>query len=273
VRAAIEGHDVVPEPGELAPRPPVLCPGCPHRGVFMVLRKLKAYVTGDIGCYTLGTLPPLEGLHTCLCMGAGVGQAHGIDAICGADANTVAVIGDSTFVHSGITPLVNIAYNGGACTVIIMDNGTTAMTGGQDHPATGHTLSGRPGHQLDLPAICRAAGIEDVQVIDPRNLEATESALRSAMSSDRPSVVIAQCPCIFVSRERGAPRQIDEELCSRCGLCVRTGCPAISTRATDDPKRPQPVIDAALCFGCSLCAQVCPKEAIQLAEAACPEEA
>ena len=267
VAADLRGEDVAPAASELPPRPPVLCPGCPHRGVFMTLRKLKAFVTGDIGCYTLGALPPLQSLHTCLCMGAGIGQAHGIEMAChvgqaSSPVKHVAVIGDSTFAHSGITGLVNIAYNGGSSVVVILDNGTTAMTGGQDHPATGRTLSGRPGGRLDLPGICRAAGIPNVEVIDPRDLAATEAALTKAMQAQEPSVIIAQHPCVLLTRERAEPYQIDESACVQCGLCVRTGCPAISTRPTDDPKRPQPVIDAALCVGCGLCAQVCPEAAI-----------
>ncbi len=250
----------------LPPRPPVLCPGCPHRGVFLTLRKLKAFVTGDIGCYTLGALPPLNSLHSCLCMGASIGEAHGIECVCGKDGKTVAVLGDSTFVHSGITGLVNIAYNGGSSVVVILDNSTTAMTGGQDHPGTGVTLSGRPGRKLDLPALCRAVGIEDVQVVNPRDLKATEEALRKALASSEPAVVIAQCPCVLVSRKRDKPYVIDEDKCIRCGLCVRIGCPAIGVRPTDDPKKPQPFIDSDLCVGCALCAQTCPKAAISQTE-------
>jgi indolepyruvate ferredoxin oxidoreductase alpha subunit len=250
-------------PVDLPPRPPALCPGCPHRGVFLTLRKLKAYVNGDIGCYTLGTLPPLQALHTCLCMGGGIGQAHGIEAACGKKGKEVAVIGDSTFVHSGITGLVNIAYNGGSSVVVILDNGTTAMTGGQDHPGTGQTLSGKPGRRLDLEGICRAAGIPNVEVVNPRDLPALEAILRRAMESDEPWVIIPRGPCVLISRERAGVHRVVEEECIRCGACVRTGCPAISTRATDDPKRPQPVIDPALCMGCHLCAQVCPKDAIE----------
>jgi indolepyruvate ferredoxin oxidoreductase alpha subunit len=262
VAAALHGRDIEADPSTLPPRPPVLCPGCSHRGVFIALRKLKAYVTGDIGCYTLGALPPLGSLHTCLCMGAGIGQAHGMDTVCRDRRNTVAVIGDSTFIHSGITGLINIAYNGGTSAVVILDNSTTAMTGGQDHPGTGRSLSGRPGHKLDLAALCRAAGIARVTVVSPRDLEATEAALREAIAADEPAVVIAQHPCLNVYRERREPRRIDETVCSRCGVCVRIACPAISTRPTDDPKKPQPVIDADLCAGCTLCAQVCPKGAI-----------
>ncbi len=262
VAAALRGEDIAAPADGLPPRPPMLCPGCPHRGVFLALRKLKAFVTGDIGCYTLGTLPPLQALDTCLCMGAGIGEAHGIEAACGKKGREVAVIGDSTFVHSGITGLINIAYNGGTSVVVILDNGTTAMTGGQDHPGTGVTLSGRPGRRLDLPGLCRAVGIDRVEVIDPRDLAATQAALRAAMAADEPTVIIAQCPCVLVSRDRQPPYRVDETLCVRCGLCVRTGCPAIATRPGDEPAKPRPVIDAALCVGCSLCAQVCPRQAI-----------
>jgi indolepyruvate ferredoxin oxidoreductase alpha subunit len=232
----------------------------------MVLRKLKAYVTGDIGCYTLGTLPPLSALDTCLCMGAGIGESHGMEMACGAKGKQVAVIGDSTFVHSGITGLVNIAYNGGSSVVMILDNGTTAMTGGQDHPGTGVTLSGRPGRQLDLPGLCRAVGIPNVEVINPRDLAQTEAVLRQAMASDEPWVIIARCPCVLTSRERGPAVAIDEEACVQCGLCLRIGCPAITSRPTDAPKKPQPEIDPSLCMGCRLCLQTCPKLAIAVTE-------
>ncbi|MBP8951004.1 MAG: indolepyruvate ferredoxin oxidoreductase subunit alpha [Armatimonadetes bacterium] len=262
VAAGLRGEDVAPAASDLPPRPPVLCAGCPHRGVFITLRKLKAFVTGDIGCYTLGTLPPLSALDTCLCMGAGIGEAHGIEMACGEKGKTVAVIGDSTFVHSGITGLVNIAYNGGSSVVMILDNATTAMTGGQEHPGTGVTLSGRPGRLLDIPGICRAAGIPNVVTVDPRNLEQVESTLKQALESPEAWVIVAQCPCILKARPDAFPRVIDEDKCIRCQVCVRIGCPAISTEATDDPRKPQPRIDPVLCTGCNLCAQVCPVNAI-----------
>jgi indolepyruvate ferredoxin oxidoreductase, alpha subunit len=240
---------------DLPPRPPVLCPGCPHRAVFVALRKLKCFVTGDIGCYTLGTLPPLSALHTCLCMGAGIGQAHGINTVFG-ETRSVAVIGDSTFIHSGITGLINIAYNGSKSVVVILDNATTAMTGGQEHPATGRTLSGKPARKLSLEGLCRAAGIDNVVVVDPVNLANVETALQEALASDGPAVVIARRPCVLLSRERSAPYSIDAEVCVECGQCLGLGCPAISS---EDGR---PVIDAGLCTGCGLCAQVCPTDAI-----------
>ena len=266
VAAGLRGEDISPPTGDLAPRPPVLCPGCPHRGVFMTLKKLKAFVTGDIGCYTLGTLPPLSALDTCLCMGAGIGEAHGIDMACGESHKQVAVIGDSTFMHSGITGLVNIAYNGGSSVVVILDNGTTAMTGGQDHPGTGFTLSGRPGKQVDIPGLCRAAGIPNVTVVDPRDLDRLQATLQEAMDSDQAWVIIAQCGCVLKTREHNEPRVINEDLCIQCGLCLKIGCPAITTRTDVGTDKPQPVIDAGLCVGCGLCAQVCPKEAIGVAD-------
>jgi indolepyruvate ferredoxin oxidoreductase alpha subunit len=263
VRAALQGQDVTPAPpGELPARPPQLCPGCPHRGVFAALRRLKVFVAGDIGCYTLGTLPPLEALHTCLCMGAGIGQVHGLTQACGGRQKAVAVIGDSTFVHSGITGLVNLAYNNSPATVIILDNATTAMTGGQDHPGTGQTLAGHPGHRLDLAGICLAAGVAHVVTVNPHDLAATQEAIEIALALEAPAVVIAKSPCLLTVRERGTPRVIDEEQCVRCGACLRIGCPAISALPGPDGGPPQPAIDAVLCAGCTLCAQICPKEAI-----------
>ncbi|NLO04193.1 MAG: indolepyruvate ferredoxin oxidoreductase subunit alpha [candidate division WS1 bacterium] len=252
---------------DLPPRPPTLCAGCPHRSVFTLLRKLKAYVTGDIGCYTLGTLPPLQALHTCLCMGAGINEAHGMQKVRGHEAPVVAVIGDSTFTHSGITGLVNIAYNAGVSTVVIVDNRTTAMTGGQVHPGVGETLSGMPGRALDFEALARAVGVEDVRVVDPYDMAATEAALRETMASPEPSVVIARRECVLMVRERRPAPDFDADRCTRCGACIRIGCPALWAE-DDGGKRPIPRINTALCTGCLMCAQVCPVDALKAPEGA-----
>lgn len=267
VREALNGvPPAAPSPQEaeapLPTRPPQLCAGCPHRGVFHTLRKLKVFVNGDIGCYTLGTLPPLQALHTCLCMGASIGMVHGINQACGGKQRAVAVIGDSTFMHSGMTGLLNIVYNQSPSVVIILDNSTTAMTGGQDHPGTGRTMAGQPGGRVDLEALCRAAGVGHVETFDPADLEATESAIRGALGTDAPAVLIARRPCVLITRDRGPAHVVEETLCVQCGACLRLGCPAISARILDDGKK-QPVIDVTLCTGCRLCAQVCPKDAIK----------
>jgi len=251
---------------DLPPRPPTLCPGCPHRSPFVALRKLKAFVTGDIGCYTLGTLPPLQALHTCLCMGAGINEAHGIQKIRGHEAPVVAVIGDSTFTHSGITGLANIAYNAGVSTVVILDNRTTAMTGGQVHPGVGETLSGMPGRELDFVKLSRAIGIEDVRVVDPYDMAATEQALREAMDNPEPSVVIVRRACVLQARERRPAPELDLEKCIHCGQCIRIGCPALSD-ASGEGEKTLPQIDRALCTGCTMCVQVCPVDALVVPEA------
>lgn len=251
----------------LSPRPPVLllCPGCPHRGVFVVLCKLKVVVNGDIGCYTLGFLPPLTALHTCGCMGASVGVAHGVNKA-GIQQKNVAVIGDSTFFHSGIPALLNVAYNRGNVVTIILDNRTTAMTGHQQHPGTSYTLQQRETAAIDLESLVRALGIQHVHVVDPFDVAKLESVLSQCLACDEPSVVIAQRECALLPRARGAymPLRIDSTKCIACGTCRRIGCPAISKSDELYPKnaRPKSKIDPLLCTGCEVCAQVCPANAI-----------
>jgi len=261
VRSLFAGKAELPSRAERIPaRPPVMCAGCPHRGVFWVLKKLKLTVTGDIGCYTLGTLPPLEALHTCLCMGAGVGQSEGLRRVLPPEKGNrvVAVIGDSTFIHSGITGLIDIAYNGEGGVVIILDNRTTAMTGRQEHPATGRTLQGKKARRLDLARICRAAGVRRVKVINAYQLQEMEDFLRQSLPLDEPSVMIARAPCVLLERDKGENVfRVDEKKCTGCGLCLRTGCPAIVPRKDGKVK-----IEEESCTGCSVCAQVCPAEAI-----------
>lgn len=239
---------------DIPARPPVMCPGCPHRGLFYVLRKLKLTVTGDIGCYTLGALAPLESMDTCVCMGASVGMAHGIEKARGREAarKTVAVIGDSTFIHSGITGLIDIVYNKGTSTVIILDNSTTGMTGHQHNPATGFTIKGEPTRQVDLVKLCHAIGVDRVRVCDPFDLEGTEKAIKEEVAADEPSVIISQRPCALLKNVRfnGAIR-INTDKCTRCRTCMRLGCPAIVDRGT------QIEVDSALCVGCDLCTKVC----------------
>jgi indolepyruvate ferredoxin oxidoreductase alpha subunit len=242
------------------PRSPVMCPSCPHRAVFHVLRKLKLVVTGDIGCYTLGTLPPLNALDTCVCMGASIGAAFGMTKVLDEQARkkVVAVIGDSTFVHSGITGLIDMVYNHGVTTVLILDNRTTAMTGRQDHPATGRTLKGERTHELDLAGLCRAVGADDVRTVKPFDLAQLESDVRSALEHDGVSVLIVQEPCVLLTRERSTEvMYVEAEVCRRCGACLKLGCPAIV-----EVEDGLVAIDAVLCNLCGLCMQVCRFDAI-----------
>lgn len=245
------------------PRPPVLCAGCPHRGFFHVLRKLKAIVTGDIGCYTLGVLPPLETMDTCVCMGASIGNALGIKRAQPSDDTrpVVAVIGDSTFVHSGITGLIDAVYNNTPVTICILDNRTTAMTGGQEHPASGKTLRGDDTYRLDLPSLAKAVGVEDVLMVDPYDLEAVERALKYTIQLEKPSVVITSRSCMLKTKERPAPVVVNTDLCTGCRLCLRLGCPAIEF-GTDKEGKPKAHINTTLCSGCGVCIQVCRAGAI-----------
>jgi len=236
------------------PRPPVLCAGCPHRGTYYVLKKLRLTVTGDIGCYTLGALAPLESLDTCVCMGAGVGMAHGMEKALGKDKSrkTVAVIGDSTFIHSGITGLIDMVYNKGTGTVIILDNSITGMTGHQHHPATGFTIKGEPTKQVDLEKLCQAVGVERVRVCDPFDLEGFEKAVKEEIEADEPSVIIARRPCALLKNVRFGPiLSIDRDKCTRCRMCMRLGCPAIVDRSDHIE------INPTQCVGCDLCSKVC----------------
>jgi indolepyruvate ferredoxin oxidoreductase alpha subunit len=249
---------------DLPPRPPLLCPGCPHRGVFWALGKLRAVVMGDIGCYTLAVLPPLSAMDSCVCMGASVSMAHGLALAKTAEKPVVGVIGDSTFAHSGITGLLNMVYNGGNGTIVILDNRTTAMTGHQGNPISGWTLDGNPAPALDLESLVTALGVPSVVTVNPHDLPATLQALTAATGSDALSVVIAKAPCALLVKERDAVYAVDEETCTACGACVRLGCPAIMKLPSG-----RAVIDITLCVGCSQCVQVCRYDAIQPAGAAC----
>ena len=248
-------------PADLPDRPPTLCPGCPHRGIFAVLRRLKVMVMGDIGCYTLGSLPPLNALHACVCMGAGIGMAHGA-TLAGAPAEkTAAIIGDSTFMHSGITGVMDIVYNKGVATVIVLDNSTTAMTGKQDHPGTGVTLKGEKTKKVSIESICRAVGVERIRYVDPYDLEETEGVLKEELAAKEPSVIITTRPCTLITRERPeVTYQVDEEKCIGCGQCSNVACMAVFMTSKNGDKVAH--VDPLLCYGCGVCAQVCPVDAI-----------
>ncbi|MBL7074764.1 indolepyruvate ferredoxin oxidoreductase subunit alpha [candidate division KSB1 bacterium] len=247
------------------PRPPVLCPGCAHRGLYCALNKLKADVLGDIGCYTLAALPPLEALHSCICMGASIGNAIGVERVVNPKAPVVAVIGDSTFLHSGMTPLLDAVYNKSNITVIIMDNRITAMTGGQHHPATGNTLMGEKTKAVDFWALSKALGVDQVFTVDPYDYNATLETLKRAVILPGLKVVISRGPCvIFPKKVRGKPYRINLEECNGCGACLRLGCPAISaSEERTDKGLAKAIIDESLCTGCDLCAQICPIDVIE----------
>ncbi len=239
-------------------RPPVLCPGCPHRSVFYVINKLKLNVMGDIGCYTLGALPPLNAVDTVICMGASIGMAIGAEKARGRDfaKKTLAVIGDSTFVHSGITGLINAVYNNLNTKVLILDNSTTGMTGHQQHPGTGRTIYNEPSYKLDYEQVARAVGVQNVVTVSSLDLRALEKTLREQMELDGVSVIIAREPCALINKEKKAPLKITSD-CINCKACIKLGCPAIVNGEKN------PTIDETMCTGCKVCASVCPKKAIK----------
>ena len=262
IAKAILGEEPAPfcAPAETIPnRPPVLCAGCPHRGTFYVLKKLGLVVSGDIGCYTLGAVAPLASVDTTICMGASVSAALGMSKARGSEFNKklVSVIGDSTFMHSGITGLVDIVYNKGANTVIILDNSITGMTGHQDNPTTGRTIRGEATKQVDLIALCRAVGVEHVVVADPFDVKNFEKVVKEEVERDEPSVIIAQRPCALLKSVKYSGCCEINDKCRNCKMCMKLGCPAI----TSDEKGVH--IDPNQCNGCGLCVNVCPFGAIE----------
>ena len=260
----IDAADV--DTSALPVRPPVLCPGCPHRPVFAVLRKLKLPVTGDIGCYTLGVMPPLSTIHTTGCMGASIGVAHGGDKAGGESERFVAVIGDSTFFHTGLPALLNVAYNKSRVITVIMDNRITAMTGHQHNPGTGHTLQEEPATEVELEPIVRALGIAHVYTVDAYEVKEVERVLRECLEYDGPSVVVTRRECALLPavRKQYMPLRVDLGKCIACGTCLRTGCPALSLsdEIYEKTGKHKSQIDPLLCTGCEVCAQVCPTGAI-----------
>jgi indolepyruvate ferredoxin oxidoreductase, alpha subunit len=264
----------------LPPRPPNLCAGCPHRGLFYVLKKLKLYTAGDIGCYTLAAYPPLNTVHNNICMGSSIGSAHGMAKALGeaGKGKIVGVIGDSTFLHGGIAPLMNMTYNKSYATIFILDNRTTGMTGAQEHPGTGYTIRGEKTYKVDFVELGRALGVENPRKVNPWDLEATEKVVKEEIEKDSPSLIVSDGPCILLRRaikKYNKPLQVDSSKCQGCKTCVNLGCPAISylpvegemAMTADGKKRKgMALIDSSLCPGCHLCYQVCRFGAIQSQE-------
>jgi indolepyruvate ferredoxin oxidoreductase alpha subunit len=285
VRKAVEPESIgeIFAPLELPMRPPNMCAGCPHRGLFYGLSKMKdVFVSGDIGCYTLGFLPPLSAMDACVCMGASISMAHGMAKALGksGEGRVVAVIGDSTFMHSGITGLLNMVYNGTYASVIILDNRTTAMTGHQDNPASGRNILGEPAPALDLEQFCRALGVKRVVVVNPHEVEATRKVLKEEIESTEPSVIISRAPCVLLPSEVKRKKPVyftNLANCTGCTLCVQMGCPAISwtpltpeqavARGYREKQKGFAQIAEVQCNGCGQCAAVCKFEAITKKEA------
>ena len=245
---------------DIPPRPPVMCAGCPHRGLFYTLKKNKCTVLGDIGCYTLGAVPPLSTIEMTLCMGASIGATHGFNKWKDGkvERNLVGVIGDSTFVHSGMTGLANVAYNQSNSTIIILDNSITGMTGHQQNPTTGFNIKGDPAGKINLEALVKAMGIERVKVVDPYNLKECDEVLKEELKAAEPSVIISRRPCALLKYvKHNPPLKVNSEKCIGCKSCMKIGCPAISMK---DGKA---VVDSTQCVGCNVCSQLCPKKAFE----------
>lgn len=262
----LQGKEVPSEnrSSDLPQRPPNMCPGCPHRGVFMELNRAKAFVTGDIGCYTLGFLPPLSAMDTCVCMGASIGNATGISKVLSEEEQrkVVAVIGDSTFLHTGINGLMDMVYNKSTSTVIILDNRITAMTGRQENPTSGYTLKEEETYRVDMEQLCRSVGVKHVKVIDPYNIALTRKTIREEMARPETSVIITSRPCMLVPRDnmdKRMPLYVDHDKCTGCKACLRLGCPAI----TWDEENKKSNIDRIICVGCKVCQQTCGFDAFQ----------
>ena len=262
LREAILGEELKLDAPAAAPgRPPILCPGCPHRSVYYVLNKLKMHAAGDIGCYTLGAVAPLSVVDTTICMGASISSLHGMEKAKGKEyiKNWVAVIGDSTFLHTGVNSLMNMMYNKATGTVMILDNSTTGMTGHQDHAATGKTLQGDPTYAIDIPALCRAIGVKNVIEVNAFDIERLEKVIKEEVAKDEVSVIITKTPCVLLSKKKKPLYVAEPDKCKKCGMCMKPGCPAM-TRNEDKTIH----IDDTMCTGCGLCESLCKFDAIKL---------
>ena len=262
LRKAILKQDLdIKEPAAAPGRPPILCPGCPHRSVFYTLNKLKMHAAGDIGCYTLGAVAPLSVIDTTMCMGSSISTLHGMEKAKGKDyiKNWVAVIGDSTFMHTGVNSLMNMVYNKATGTVIILDNSTTGMTGHQDHAATGKTLQGDPTYAISIPGICKAMGIKNVYEINAFDLPLLEKTIKEEVAKDEISVIITKTPCVLLDKRKKPLYVAHEDKCKKCGMCMKPGCPAMTKNADGTIH-----IDDTMCTGCGLCKDLCKFDAIEL---------
>ena len=265
IRERILGETMeIDQPAAVPGRPPILCPGCPHRSVYYTLKKLKMHAAGDIGCYTLGAVAPLSVVDTTMCMGSSISTLHGMEKAKGKEyiKNWVAVIGDSTFLHTGVNSLMNMVYNQATGTVMILDNSTTGMTGHQDHAATGKTLMGDPTYAIDIPGLCRAMGIKNVVEVNAFDIETLEKTIREEVAKDEVSVIITKSPCVLLSKEKKPLYTAHSDKCKKCGMCMKPGCPAMTKNADGTV-----YIDDTMCTGCGLCEKLCKFNAIELVKA------
>lgn len=265
IRERILGETLeIDQPAAVPGRPPILCPGCPHRSVYYTLKKLKMHAAGDIGCYTLGAVAPLSVVDTTMCMGSSISTLHGMEKAKGKEyiKNWVAVIGDSTFLHTGVNSLMNMVYNQATGTVMILDNSTTGMTGHQDHAATGKTLMGDPTYAIDILGLCRAMGIKNVVEVNAFDIETLEKTIREEVAKDEVSVIITKSPCVLLSKEKKPLYTAHSDKCKKCGMCMKPGCPAMTKNADGTV-----YIDDTMCTGCGLCEKLCKFNAIELVKA------